>query len=122
MRNILFIVFIFLLPVTVMSQATSVTKTGITTKSETVITMAERADIKIFPVPVRQNNFTVSASGDFSQVKITNIIGQEILRNKYPTPVPEAEILLENPRRGLYLVTVVFPDNSRVVRKIMIEL
>lgn len=122
MKKAFFILCIFLLPVTLSAQSNTVTKTGTAVKSETSITLADKAEIKIYPVPVRQSNFTISSSGDFSQIKITNIIGQEIYRNKYPIPVPETEIQLENSQRGIYLVTIVFPDNSRTVRKIMIEI
>jgi hypothetical protein len=32
-----------------------------------------------------------------------------------------AKIILDNPKRGMYLVTVVFSDGLRIVKKIMIE-
>jgi hypothetical protein len=31
------------------------------------------------------------------------------------------KILLDNPKRGMYLVTIVFNDGKRVVKKIMVE-
>ena len=40
---------------------------------------------------------------------------------KYDDPQTFIRISLDNTRRGMYLVTVVFIDGLRIVRKIMIE-
>lgn len=77
--------------------------------------------VSIFPVPVRENSFTIKTDGDVSFVKITNIIGQDIFRVQYRTPQQMIKILLDNPKRGMYLVTIVFNDGKRVVKKIMVE-
>lgn len=78
-------------------------------------------NINIFPVPVRDNSFTVKSEKEISAIRITNIIGQDIYRAKYSTPQLVSKVLLENPKRGMYLVVIVFSDDTRVVRKIMIE-
>jgi len=77
--------------------------------------------INIYPVPVRENHFTIKSEKDISFVKITNIIGQDIFRSQYSNPQNNIRIDLDNPQRGMYLVTIVFEDNVRVVKKIMIE-
>jgi hypothetical protein len=77
--------------------------------------------VSIYPVPVRDNNFTLKTDRDVSFVKITNIIGQDIFRAQYNNPQQLNRITLENPRRGMYLVTIVFSDGKRVVKKIMVE-
>jgi hypothetical protein len=78
--------------------------------------------VSIFPVPVRDNNFTIKTDRDVSFVKITNIIGQDIFRAQYNSnPQQFIRITLENPKRGMYLVTILFSDGKRVVKKIMIE-
>jgi hypothetical protein len=56
-----------------------------------------------------------------SFVKITNIIGQDIFRAQYNNPLALIKIVLDNPQRGMYLVTIIFDDNTRAVKKIMIE-
>jgi hypothetical protein len=75
----------------------------------------------IFPVPVRNNNFTIKTDKDVSFVKITNIIGQDIFRNQYNSPLQLIKIFLDDQKRGMYLVTIIFSDGTRVVKKIMIE-
>lgn len=78
--------------------------------------------VSIYPVPVRDNNFTIKTDRDISFVKITNIIGQDIFRAQYNNnPQQLIRITLENPKRGMYLVTILFNDGKRVVKKIMIE-
>ncbi|MDR2887336.1 MAG: T9SS type A sorting domain-containing protein [Bacteroidales bacterium] len=78
------------------------------------------ASITIFPVPVRNNTFTINSDRDITHVKITNIIGQDIFRNRFSGQT-SVKIDLDNAKRGIYIITVMFADNTRVVRKIMIE-
>jgi hypothetical protein len=78
-------------------------------------------NISIYPVPVRENYFTIQTDQEVSFVKITNIIGQDIYRAQYNNPQTYNKIILDNPRRGMYLVTILFSDGTRVVKKIMIE-
>ncbi len=56
-----------------------------------------------------------------SAVKVTNMIGQDIFRATYTTPVNATKVILKNPVRGMYLVTIGFADGTRIVRKVMIE-
>lgn len=77
--------------------------------------------LSIYPVPVRENYFTIRADRDISYVRITNIIGQDIFKEKYSNPEQLIKIFLENPQRGMYLVSIIFSDGTRVVKKIMIE-
>jgi hypothetical protein len=77
--------------------------------------------ITIFPVPVRENNFTVKTDKDVTFLKVTNIIGQDIYRRQFNDPLQLITVQLENPKRGMYLVTMIFSDGLRVVKKIMIE-
>jgi len=82
---------------------------------------ASGANVTIYPVPVRYNSFTVKTDRDISFLKITNIIGQDIYRIKYNDPVQLIKIMLDNPKRGMYLVTIMFSDGTRTVKKIMVE-
>jgi len=77
--------------------------------------------VNIFPVPVRENFINIKTDREVSSVKITNIIGQDIYRAQYNNPQTLTKITLDNPRRGMYLVTIILSDGVRVVKKIMIE-
>jgi hypothetical protein len=78
-------------------------------------------NVSIYPVPVKDNSFTIKTDKDISFVKITNIIGQDIFRFNYNDPQQLIKIFLDNPKRGMYLVTIIFSDGIRVVKKIMVE-
>ncbi len=79
------------------------------------------ASINIYPVPVKDNNFSIKTDRDMTLVRVTNMIGQDIYRAQYRNPLSFTRIALENPTRGIYLVTIAFIDGTRVVKKIMIE-
>ena len=89
--------------------------------SKSGISDAGNSSITIYPVPVRENYFTIKSDKEISSVKITNIIGQDIFRAHYNNPLDVNKIILDNPKRGMYLVTILFSDDTRVVKKIMIE-
>lgn len=78
-------------------------------------------NVSIYPVPVRENSFTIKTDRDISFVKVTNIIGQDILRVQYNNPQQLTKIFLDNPKRGMYLVTIIFSNGTRLVKKIMVE-
>jgi len=78
-------------------------------------------EVTIYPVPVKDNRFTIKSEKKISSVKVSNIIGQEIFRSKYSDPQQLTRIILDNTRRGMYLVTIVFSDDTRIVKKIMVE-
>jgi hypothetical protein len=79
------------------------------------------SNISIYPVPVRENSFTIKADREMISVKVTNMIGQDIFRAQYSNPVPVTKVMLKKPTRGMYLVTIAFTDGTRIVRKVMIE-
>jgi hypothetical protein len=78
-------------------------------------------NISIYPVPVREKSFTIKSDKEISSIKITNIIGQDIFIEKYNTPLFITKIILENAKRGMYLVAITFSDNTRSVRRILVE-
>lgn len=82
---------------------------------------AATTNITIYPVPIRDNYFSIRCEKEISGVKVTNIIGQDIYKMKYNNPETITKIILDNPKRGMYLVTVTLDDGSRVVKKVMIE-
>ena len=82
---------------------------------------ATHVNVTIYPVPVRENTFTIKTDRDISYIKVTNIIGQDILRVKYNNPQQLIKVFLDNQKRGMYLVTILFSDGTRIVKKIMVE-
>jgi hypothetical protein len=88
---------------------------------KSISTDATNANISIYPVPVRENYFSIRCDKNISSVKITNIIGQDVHSSQYNDQQTITKIILDNPKRGMYLVSIKFHDGSRIVKKIMIE-
>ncbi len=85
------------------------------------VTEATAYNLSIYPVPVRENYFSIKCDREISFIKVTNIIGQDVFKEHYNNPQTITKIMLDNPRRGMYLVTIVFTDGVRIVKKIMVE-
>jgi hypothetical protein len=120
MKKLLHIVLLLIFTVSLQAQKDSVNYMGALPQQDTY-RPAAAVNVVIYPVPVRENNFTIKTDKDISFVRITNIIGQDIFRVKYNNPEQQIRVLLDNPKRGMYIVTVNFSDGTRVVKKIMIE-
>lgn len=120
MKKRLLFIFLLIFTITLQAQKDTINVTG--TLAQTDISRdAAKINVSIYPVPVRENSFTIKTDMDVSFVKITNIIGQDIFRVQYSNPQQLARIVLDNPKRGMYLVTIIFSNGKRMVRKIMVE-
>ncbi len=118
-KGLLLVLLIFL---TTILHAQKDTVTVLNNSSEKrYIREVTNINISIYPVPVREKNFTIRCDRNISSVKVTNMIGQDIYRIQYNNPLPLTKIWLDNPKRGMYLVTIIFDDGARVVKKIMVE-
>jgi hypothetical protein len=120
MKKSLLIILICFVSLTTHAQKDTVNVIGTHSKND-ISRDVSNINVTIYPVPVRENSFTIKTDGDISFVKITNIIGQDIFRIQYNTTQQLPKIFLDNPKRGMYLVTIIFRDGTRVVKKIMIE-
>jgi hypothetical protein len=119
MKKILHIIILFIITVSLHAQKDSINYVGALPQQD--ISRQAAVSVTIYPVPVRENNFTIKTDKGISLVRITNIIGQDIFRTKYNNPEQQIRIMLDNPKRGMYIVTINFSDGTRVVKKIMIE-
>jgi len=120
MRIILHLVFLFGCTLTLQAQKDSVNYMGALPQQD-ISRMGTAAIVTIYPVPVKENYFTIKTDKEISLVRITNIIGRDIFSVKYNNPEQQIRITLDNPKRGMYLVTINFSDGTRVVKKILIE-
>jgi hypothetical protein len=120
MKHFLFLLIVINLPLNLFSQRDT-TNLSVSQTQKEFIKEAIDGNVTIYPVPVRDNSFTIKSNKEISLIKVTNIIGQDIFRIKYNTPQLFVKILLDDPGRGMYLVIVLFSDNTRVVKKVMIE-
>ena len=119
MKKILLFVYLFGFTSYLLAQRDTVSYLGAIPQQD--VTRGVSANVTIYPVPVKENNFTIKTDKEITFVRITNIIGQDIFRVKYNNPEQQIRIMLDNPKRGMYIVTINFNDGTRVVKKIMIE-
>ena len=120
MKRSLLLIFLLIFTLVLSGQKDSINAIGAIAQKE-YSREANNVSISIYPVPVRDNSFTIKTDRDISFVKITNIIGQDVLRLQYNEPQQFIKVFLENPKRGMYLVTIIFSDGFKVVKKIMVE-
>ncbi|MDO9339675.1 MAG: T9SS type A sorting domain-containing protein [Bacteroidales bacterium] len=120
MKKSLLFILLIILTSTLQAQKDTITVIG-TLPQKDISRDVANINVSIYPVPVRENSFTIKTDRDVSFVKITNIIGQDVFRVQYSNPQQLIRILLENTKRGMYLVTIIFSDGTRVVKKIMVE-
>jgi hypothetical protein len=120
MKKSLPLIFLLFFTLTLQGQKDSINTSGALAQKN-YSRDANSINVSIYPIPVRDNSFTIKTDRDISFVKITNIIGQDIYRLQYNDPQQLIKIFLENPKRGMYLVTIIFSDGLRVVKKILVE-
>jgi hypothetical protein len=122
MKKFLLLIFLLYFPLILQAQQ-RLKESAVPVASPQRLSGTESTNIKIniYPVPVTNNSFTIRTDRDVSFIKITNIIGQDIFKSRYNNPLQTIRITLDAPQRGMYLVTIIFKDGIRVVKKIMIE-
>lgn len=120
MKQFLLIVFILTYSISVHAQQALKDSVSVAMNPRPVYSETS-AKLSIYPVPVKNNSFTIKTDREISFVKVTNIIGQDIFREKYSNPQQLIRVSLDAPQRGMYLVTIIFDDGLRIVKKIMIE-
>ncbi len=118
-KSLLFILFL-IFTLTLQAQKDTINVIAALPQKD-ILRDALNVNVTIYPIPVRENSFTIKTDKDVSFVRITNIIGQDIFRIQYNVPQQLNRIVLNNPKRGMYLVTILFSDGTRVVKKIMVE-
>jgi hypothetical protein len=118
-KSLLFILFVFF-SICLHAQKDTVYYSSIPVQKN-VLSDRSNVSLSIYPVPVRENYFSIRCDKEISYIKVTNIIGQDIFKAHYNNPQAITRINLENPKRGMYLVTIAFRDGERIVKKIMVE-
>ena len=115
MKKYLLVFFLFVIALPLFSQGNSVVLPVSNYSSENT-----NVNVTIFPVPVKNSAFTINSDKEITHIKITNIIGQDIFTNRF-SEQKTIKITLNNAKRGMYIITISFLDNTRVVRRIMVE-
>lgn len=121
MKHFILLFSLFTLPIVLHSQKDTIIVAR-NNQQKTFIRESVPPNISIYPVPVRESSFSIKTDREMNLVKVTNMIGQDIFRAQYKDPVSYTKVILKQPTRGMYLVTISFIDGTRVVKKVMIEI
>ena len=81
----------------------------------------EVSSLNIFPNPVRGNKFNVHAEKSIETVMVHNIMGQKTEVNLERITNSQFIVFFKNYKEGIYLITVLFKDNSKEVRRIIVN-
>ncbi|MGB4291886.1 MAG: T9SS type A sorting domain-containing protein [Bacteroidales bacterium] len=119
MKSLFLILAVFVISSSLFAQKDS---TALALNSSNKLSASNNStSVSIYPVPVKDGQFTIKSIKEISSVRITNIIGQEIFKANYNNPEKEIQISLDNPNRGMYIVVITFIDRTRLVKKITTE-
>ena len=116
MRKYLLILLLFSITTLLFSQRDSTSIYN----SASILRENANVNVTIFPVPVRDNSFTINSDKEISYIKVTNIIGQDIFKSRF-NEQKSIKVFLNSAKRGVYIITISFHDDTRIVRRIMIE-
>ena len=116
MRKYLLILLLFSITTLLFSQRDSTSIYN----SASILRENANVNVTIFPVPVRDNSFTINSDKEISYIKVTNIIGQDIFKSRF-NEQKSIKVFLNSAKRGVYIITISFYDDTRIVRRIMIE-
>ncbi len=89
------------------------------TKNE--ISLKKKKDVMIYPNPIVMDKFIIKSIETVSSVEIINVIGQAVYKHKNKAERDQIEIVLENWKKGIYLVRLDFKHRSPVIRKILVK-
>ncbi|MDX8338529.1 T9SS type A sorting domain-containing protein [Draconibacterium sp. IB214405] len=79
-------------------------------------------EVKVYPNPCKNDKVTIEfSSKEISEVRLTNIAGQQVLLKKYDFPLPKIQLRLNEVPNGIYLLQITTTDNKPTVKKLMIS-
>lgn len=82
----------------------------------------QKEEVNIYPNPCRNNKVTIDYhSNNISEVRLTNIAGNQVYLKKYDLPTPKIELKLEKIPNGVYLIQITTTQNTHTVKKLLIS-
>lgn len=80
------------------------------------------SELKVFPNPVQNRNFTIELSSDkIVEIRISNIAGSLVYRKTLPLPAFKFQVITENIPNGIYLLKVTSVNHFSRTIKLMIN-
>lgn len=77
--------------------------------------------LTIFPNPVKEDKFTISAQKTIQEIRIHNIMGQKTDFTLQNLDKNTVHVIFNHKKQGIYLVTVIFEGREKVVKRIVVN-
>ncbi|MCF8459760.1 MAG: lamin tail domain-containing protein [Flavobacteriales bacterium] len=82
---------------------------------------SELSKFNVFPNPAVDKHLMISASQDFSEIQVFNILGQEAAKVTFEkTPASKHQLKLDHLTTGIYIVRVSLRNGAVLSRKVML--
>ena len=81
-------------------------------------TMEDPGKIAVYPNPVTNNRFQITANREIRSVELLNLIGQVVYQKELTGHFTVYTVQTGTPRKGMYLLRVRFKDQTNAVKKI----
>jgi uncharacterized protein YjdB len=75
----------------------------------------------LYPNPVDDNKFTVSACKEIKTIIVTDLASREVYRKSLKSGALSTLVELESNYKGVFMVSVVYSDNSQGVNKLIVR-
>jgi uncharacterized protein YjdB len=94
----------------------------LTISGQTVSVSAMKSNpVTLYPNPVEGNQFRIAASKEIQTIIITDVASREVYRKSFNKPIQSSDIELGSNFKGVFIVSVIFNDNSRGVSKLVVR-
>lgn len=77
-------------------------------------------EFKMYPNPVLDAKFTIDSNEEIVEVKVLNLLGQQVFQNFFPSE-SSVKIELDTQEKGLYLVQIKTKDNRVTTKRILFK-
>ncbi len=77
-------------------------------------------EVNVFPNPVLGNEFTVQSNQGIEEIKIVNVLGQQVFAGAYINQ-KTVEIELDLPERGLFIVQVKLSSGNVITKRLLLK-
>jgi len=79
------------------------------------------SDLRIFPNPVRNFKFKVTSEKEIKSIQVSNILGQPTEVELQERSGKYFDVVMKEKKQGIYLIIVFFEDNSKEVKRIIVN-
>ncbi len=77
--------------------------------------------LSLYPNPVVSDHFAFNTSAPVESIYVFDILGKVIYQEVFTSPVKTTDVAVASMKKGVYMVKVVFVDNSSTTQKLLVR-